>query len=199
MAAVAPLQPLAHLSEDGEQRLLLHHVPWRDYLLLSDLLSDRPGLHLTYLEGTLEIMTTSPKHEKLKKLIARLFELWAVERDVRIIGIGSATFRREEKERGLEPDECYCIDTEKPYPDLAIEVVVTHPGIDKLAVYQGLGVREVWVWRDDRLFVFELTPEGYVERTGSALLPALDVEHLSTFVRMPDQAHAVRALRDSLR
>ena len=91
----------------GEQRVVLHHVTWKEYVVLGDVLGHRPGLHLTYLEGTLEIMTTSPAHEHFKKLIARLLELHALLRGVRIIGFGSATYRREEKERGLEPDECY--------------------------------------------------------------------------------------------
>jgi Uma2 family endonuclease len=136
---------------DADQRLVLHGIPWRDYLLLSDLFIDRPGLHLTYLEGTLEITTTSPRHERIKKLIARLVELHALFRGVRIHGFGSATYRREEKERGLEPDECYCVNTEKPYPDLAIEVVLSSGGVNKLAVYQGLGVREVWFWEEGAL------------------------------------------------
>ena len=199
MAAATPLVPTPQAPHEGEQRLVLRGVPWRDYLVLSDLLSDRPGLHLTYLEGTLEIMTTSPAHEKLKKMIARLLELYVLERDISVIGIGSATFRREEKLRGLEPDECYCIGAEKPFPDLAIEVVVTHPDVDKLAVYAGLGVREVWVWKDGGLLIHELTTVGYVERERSALLPELDLQELATHVGMPDQAATVRAYRDALR
>ena len=33
-----------------------------------------PALRMTYLEGSLELMTTSPEHERLKKIIARLIE-----------------------------------------------------------------------------------------------------------------------------
>ena len=32
-------------------------------------------------------------------------------------------------------------------PDIAIEVVVTSGLVDKMAVYAGLGVPEVWLWR----------------------------------------------------
>lgn len=187
-------------SEPGEQRLLLGGVTYKDYVLLGDVLGHRPGLHLTYLRGTLEIMTTSPLHEHLKKLIARLVELHALVRGVRILGFGSATYRREEKERGLEPDECYCIGTKKDFPDLAIEVVVTR-GMNKLEVYAGLGVSEVWVFEDGRFAVYRLDAagSGYELKTASRFFPDLDFAVLAEHVMMADQDDAVRAYWDRLR
>jgi len=190
---VAALSGLSHFApSDADQRVVLQGIPWRDYLSLSDLFVDRAGLHLTYVEGTLEIMTTSPRHERIKTLITRLLELHALLRGVPITGFGSATYRREEKERGLEPDECYCIGGEKPYPDLAIEVVLTSGGVNKLAVYEGLGVREVWFWEEGTFSVFELSADGYAQRPGSAFFPSLDFGRLAQLVAMPDQDEAVR-------
>jgi len=190
---VAALAGLSHFAPaDIDQRVVLQGIPWHDYLSLSDLFVDRAGLHLTYVEGTLEIMTASPRHERVKKLIARLLELHALLRGVPITGFGSATYRREEKERGLEPDECYCIDGEKRYPDLAIEVVLTSGGINKLAVYEGLGVREVWFWEEGAFSVFELAGTGYARRLVSAFFPSLDFGRLAQLVAMPDQDEAVR-------
>lgn len=183
----------------GEQRLTLHRITYKDYVLLSDVLGHRPGLHLTFLEGTLEIMTTSELHEHLKTLIARLLELHALVRGVRILGFGSATYRREDRERGLEPDECYCIQTRKEFPDLAIEVVVTSGGLGKLPVYQGLGVREVWIYEDGRFRVHGLTASGYEVRQRSAFFADLDFEELARFAAMEDQDDAVRAYWDVLR
>jgi Uma2 family endonuclease len=177
---------------DGEQRLVLTGITYKDYVLLSDVLGHRPGLHLTYLRGTLEIMTTSPLHEHFKKLIARLVELHALLRGVRILGFGSATYRREDKERGLEPDECYCIDTKKDVPDLAIEVIVTS-GMNKLDVYAGLGVAEVWVFENGRFAIYQLGPGGYEPRTASGFFTDLDFAVLAEHVVMPDQDDAVRA------
>jgi Uma2 family endonuclease len=193
-ASPAPARPL----DADEQRVLLHDLTYKDYVLLSDVLGHRPGLHLTYLHGTLEIMTTSPLHEHFKKLIARLVELHALVRGVRIQGFGSATYRREEKERGLEPDECYCIGTKKDVPDLAIEVVVTR-GMNKLEIYAGLGVAEVWVYEDGRFSVHQLGPSGYTSRQTSQLFPDLDFAVLAEYVAMPDQDDAVRAYWDQLR
>ena len=194
----ATTSPESERQEWGEQRLIFHGVTYKDYVLIGDVLGHRPGLHLTYLRGTLEIMTTSPFHEQLKKLIARLVELHALVREVRILGFGSATYRREETERGLEPDECYCIGTKKDFPDLAIEVVVTR-GMNKLDVYGGLGVAEVWVYEDGRFSVYQLGAGGYAPQSASRFFPDLDFAVLAEHVAMPDQDDAVRAYWARLR
>jgi hypothetical protein len=63
------------------------------------------------------------------------------------------TFRREDLDRGLEPDNCYYIQHEaavrerdeidltiEPPPDLAVEVDITASSIDRLSIYMALGV-----------------------------------------------------------
>lgn len=168
--------------------------------LLAALGDDHPSLRLTYLHGTLEIVTTSPIHEQLKKILARLIELWAVERNVGLNGYGAATFRKRAKERGLEPDECYVLGPLVDVPDIAIHVVWKHRGINKLDVYAGLGVKEVWLWERNGLVVHVLCDDRYEERPHSALLPTLDLVELSRFVReSTDQTATVRAYRDWLR
>ena len=62
------------LKPATEQRIVLHDVAWEEYERLSDCFVDSFP-RMTYLEGTLEIsMPNSPKHERLKKIIARLIE-----------------------------------------------------------------------------------------------------------------------------
>jgi Uma2 family endonuclease len=184
---------------EGEQRFVLRGVTWRDYLVLRDLL-DYPGLRLTYCRGTLELMSPSEEHEDKKKFIARLVEIFAIERDVPLAGKGSTTYRREAAERGLEPDECYFLEPRRgPYPDIAVEVVLKSGGMDKLDVYRGLGVQEVWFWENDAFHQHALEGEGYVPVTSSALVPGLDFELLARFVRRDDQHRAVREFRDLLR
>ncbi|WP_437962065.1 Uma2 family endonuclease [Sorangium sp. So ce119] len=183
----------------GEQRFVLQGVPWDTYVRLRDEL-DTPGLRMTFCEGTLELMSPSIEHEIDKKSIARLIEFFALERDVPLYGYGSTTFRREAKARGLEPDECYCIGgTLKEFPDIAIEVVLTSGGLDKLPVYSGLGVREVWFWERDAFHIHALRGEEYEAIAASELIPDLDLVALARFVRWPDQHEAVKAFRSWLR
>jgi Uma2 family endonuclease len=185
--------------EMAEQRFVLRGVAWRDYLVLRDLL-DYPGLRMAYCCGTLELTSPSEKHEDKKKFIARLVETFAIERDVPLDGKGSTTYRSEAAARGLEPDECYFLAPRRgPYPDIAIEVVIQSGGIDKLDIYRGLGMREVWFWENDAFHLHSLADDGYVSVTRSSLVPGLDFELLATYMRREDQHRAVREFRDLLR
>lgn len=77
--------------------MLIHGVTWKDYVILREAL-DTPGLRMTYLEGMLELMSPSKAHERNKKTVARLIELYAFLGRLPLIGYGSTAFRREAKE-----------------------------------------------------------------------------------------------------
>ncbi len=184
---VAREQPRPGDATAGEARFVLHGVPWWTYVALRDALDDQAGLKMTYLQGTLELMSPSTLHEDAKKLIARLIEVWAMEHDLDLRGFGGATFRREARERGLEPDECYKLGplAEDGVPDVAIEVIVTAGLIDKMAVYAGLGVAEVWEWTPASgiVVVHRLVGDQYQRQDHSDVLPELDLVELSRFVQ----------------
>jgi len=203
MAAVPSSPPIV---EPTEQRVLLHGVTWDQYVAISDMFNDRPALRLTYLEGALEIMVTGGVHEELKKRIARLIETWSEVRNVDLRGWGSTTFRKKAKERGLEPDECYVLGERPPIeepqvldrPDIAFEVIISSPLLDKLRVYAGLDVPEVWTFRKGAFRIFLLDGEGYREAERSARLPDLDFTLIAELSSEPKQLDAVRALRARL-
>jgi Uma2 family endonuclease len=136
-AVMQPMIPAA--SADEDQRVVLHGVEWKTYCAVRELI-DRPGVRMTYLGGALEIMRPSKKHETVKKQIARFVELFALERDIPLFGYGSSTLREEMEERGIEPDECWAVSRslgEDDAPDIAVEVVITGGGLNKLEVYRG--------------------------------------------------------------
>lgn len=184
---------------DQDQIVVLYGVDWKTYAAMRELLDDA-GIRMTYLEGSLEIMSPSPEHEDYKTSIARLIELFALERDVHLNGYGSTTFRKEAKERGLEPDECYVVNrTLDKVPDIALEIIVTSGGINKLAVYEGLGVQEVWFFKERRFELYDLGPQGYAPMSASRLVPGLDFEELALLAQEPDQHEALKKFRDRLR
>lgn len=194
-----PAVPPAPLDRD--QFVVLHGVDWKTYCALRELF-DGPGVRMTYLKGALEIMSPSRRREGYKKRIARLLELFALERSVALSGYGSTTFRKAASERGLEPDECYVLDRElgdDDVPDIALEVVLSSGGINKLDVYWGLGVREVWFWHEGRFHLYELRAEGYAPIARSALIPELDFEELATFADDPDQLAALKRYQARLK
>lgn len=181
---------------DGESRFVLDGVPWSAYVALRDALDDQGGVRMTYLEGSLELMSPSRLHEEVKKIIGLLVQVWAIERDVDLRGFGSTTFRREAKRGGLEPDECFTLGVldDGGVPDIAIEVSITAELVDKMAVYARLGVPEVWEWRDGAggLAVHRLVGETYERRERSEVVPALDLAQLAGFVR-PGESHTALA------
>jgi Uma2 family endonuclease len=108
--------------------------------------------------------------------------------------LGSTTFRREDLERGFEPDSCFYIENEgliygkdrpdlsvDPPPDLVIEIDITSPSISKLPIYAQMGVPEVWRYDGERLTMWKLEGLGYTEMTESLALPSLTSAIASDF------------------
>jgi len=187
------------LQPTTDQRIIIYEVNWEQYIQLSNMFIDTLP-RMTYLEGTLEIiMTTSQEHERLKKIIARLLEAYAEEKEIILNGYGSTTFRNKAVKRGVEPDECYCLGELNEIPDIAIEIVITSGGIDKLEVYRGLGVKEVWFWENRQFKFYYLgTDNQYTQSSHSVLLQDLDPGLLASFVNETNQTQAVKKYRKAL-
>src|SRR5881296_289709 len=78
----------------GEDRLVLSGVSWERYLQLDEALGhDRPDPRLYYLDGELEIMSTSLKHEELKKWLADLLGDYLYEAEIETFPHGQATIK----------------------------------------------------------------------------------------------------------
>jgi Uma2 family endonuclease len=187
------------IERSVDQRVMLRGVTWSDYEILLAIRGDEAGVRMAFLEGTLELMTPSRDHETLKKTLARLLEAYAEELGIELEGYGSWTLKRKDQERGVEPDECYSIGQAGELPDLALEVVWTSGGLDKLEIYRRLGVREVWRWESGVLTVFALRGDRYERTTRSELLPDVDIALLCSLLDQPTQSAAVRELRMRLR
>ena len=174
-------------------------LTWTDYERLLETRGDRSAPRLTYLRGVLEIMSPSYDHEAIKSMLARLFEAYCMDRGVDFMPVGSWTIKDKKKERGAEPDECYVFGTERrERPDLAIEVVWTSGGLDKLEVYRLLGVAEVWIWRHGSLSVHVLRGDHYERTTTSARFPELDLDLMLRFLDRPSVTRAVQDFRKAL-
>jgi Uma2 family endonuclease len=198
-----PLAPLISASpRRADQVVVLRGIPWEQYDALCAARADTAGPHMAYLDGVLELISPSRRHEYAKTLIARLVEAYAEERGLSLNGFGSETFRKKAQDAGVEPDECYCVGPAKKVPHFAIEVFYTSGGVDKLEIYRRLKVAEVWFWVRGQFWVYRLVGRQYdlVER--SRVLPDLDLDELARIVASTDESHqteAVRAYRRALR
>jgi Uma2 family endonuclease len=148
-----------------------------------------------YDRGELEIMSPSTEHESIAYYIGLLVAVFAVEAGVDLYGAGSTTFDREDLGRGFEPDACFYVrDAERvrgkpridlsldPPPDLLVELDITRPSLDKFPIYARASISEIWRHDGERLAIFDLRGEEYVEVAESSSLPPLTSEVLSSFI-----------------
>jgi Uma2 family endonuclease len=170
---------------------LIHQVSWQQLEEIDNAFSKFGRFRFAYLDGTLEIMPVSNDHEDFKKTIAILLEAYMRVVGIRFYGRGGPTMATAEKDARKEPDESYNIETRKAYPDLAIEVVFTSGGVDKLEIYRRLGVREVWFWEDGVLAIYHLQDGSYIKVATSSLLPQLPIDTFLRYVTYHDQYDAV--------
>jgi Uma2 family endonuclease len=194
---------LPDLLVDGaepEQRVLYSDISWDRYLALDKRLGDdRPGPRLYYLDGELEIMSTSTRHEIIKKWIGDLVAVYFEIAGTEIVPHGQATMRERLKSAGLEPDESWCIGEEKHYADLVLEIALSSGGIPKLQIYKRFAIPEVWFWRRNRIEIFALNSSGEYESVPrSKLLADLDIGLLERCINIENWQEARRTFRAAL-
>lgn len=201
------LQPrAADPGQVPEERVVFGGISWEDYLALDRALGDdRPSPRLYYLDGELEVMTTSAKHEALKKGISDLLAEFFFEKNIPYFPRGQATIRMLGS-AGAEPDESWCLyedkDEETGFPDLVIEIALTSGGIAKLEIYRRFRVAEVWFWRRGGIEAWHLRTDGSgYDRVGkSGVLEGFDFELLARCLAMaPRWLEARKAFREGLR
>jgi Uma2 family endonuclease len=165
---------------DRDHIVYLSNVSWADYERIDALRDEGSVPRLTYVEGTLELMSPGTPHESDKTKLARIFEAYLDHLDIDAEGVGSWTVKNKRKKLGAEADECYVF-TKVPVgpsvkaPDLVIEVVYSSGSVDKLEVWRRLGAKEVWFWQRGALAVFVRKADAFVAARRSSLVPALEL------------------------
>ena len=145
--------------------------------------------------GALEITSPGSQRERASGTLALLIEFVAAALRTPVVSVGSMTFEREELQQGCEPDASFYIQHElhvrdkeridprvDPPPDLVIDVDVAHSSLDKFPVFAGLGVPEVWRWKEGQVTVFTLGDDGYRVSERSSALPLLTGDRISRFL-----------------
>jgi Uma2 family endonuclease len=184
---------------EPEERLIVCGISWERYLALDQALEDdHPSPRFYYLDGELEIMTTSTEHERIKKWIGDFLADYFIEAGLEVMPRGQATMRQTLKEAGAEPDESWCIGQEREFPDLVLEIALTSGGVNKLEIYHCFKVPEVWFWRGNKLDIFALGAACYEQVPRSRLLPELDVPLIERCVAIRSWRQARQTFRAGL-
>jgi len=181
-----------------DERVVMTNVSW-DAFEAFLIKRGESGPRVTYLEGTLELMSPSRDHEGIRRFFVAVVDEYLDHLGIVWDGAGAWLLKNAPKEAGLEPDECYLLyDPTKERPDLAIEVVWTSGGIDKLEIYRRLGVGEVWFWIDDEITVHVLTEAGFEQRQKSQCLPGFDFSLVTEMLALPSLSAVRKAIRERL-
>jgi Uma2 family endonuclease len=179
----------------AEQRVVLSGISWETYERLLAEHDGRASPRFTYDRGDLEIMVISFEHEELNRLLHDLFTVVADEVRLDFINAGSTTLKREDLERGFEPDTSFYIENagrvhgrkridlpSDPPPDLVIEVDVSGSSMDKMAIYASMEIREVWRHDGNELHIFTLEGKDFRSQNESAALPELTADVITRFI-----------------
>jgi Uma2 family endonuclease len=178
------------------QRLILQGISWDFYEQLLDEFKSSNALHFAYDNGTLEVEVPLGKHEIPIRLLADLVSNLCVEKDIEVRNVGSTTFRKRAKAKGIEPDTAFYIQNaarvsglldldliKDPPPDLAIEVDITSPSLNKMPIYAGLKISEIWLYKGKKVEFLKLVGEKYVPIKNSIALPFLTTEKATEFLQ----------------
>lgn len=182
-----------------ETPLLFEALTWREFKAVEQLL-DRPGYRLSFLDGVLEIVKMPGEpHETVKKRLAALLELYLLIAGFDFTPTGSMTLESESGKVKREADESYKLAPGRTRPDLAIEIVFSSGGINKLEAYKRLKISEVWFWEDGVLEIHHLRGQGdstYYERIShSEALPGLDLTAFLRCINMVNHVEAVKTFQ----
>ncbi len=184
-----------NLSVITQPLLTLRSITWQTYENLLADLDEQSGVHLTYDQGVLEIMTLTPEHESINRYLSSLIDLLVDESGKDVHPVGSATFKRADIERGFEPDSSFYfaqatqmrgkkrIDLRiDPAPELVIEIDISHGSLNKLSIFAQFGISEIWRYDGASIYIYHLVEGAYDEQKFSRIFPTLTAEKIENFL-----------------
>jgi len=181
--------PIKTIELSPGSHVLISGVTWEQYeRFLEDLGEERLIPRINYCNGTLELMSPLPAHERPHRIIAYIVTNILDAQNRAWEDFGSTTFKKLKK-AGLEPDTCFYIQNaervralmrmdmeQDPPPDLAIEADVTSK--TTLEAYAALQVPEVWIYGNGKLTINLLQNGDYQESATSPIFPGLPITEM---------------------
>ena len=184
------------LALDEQVSVILSNVAWATYdEFVQETMDVIVNPRFYYEKGSLLIMPVTAEHESINRSISSLIDILAEEFRINSRSLGSATYQREDIEKGFEPDSCFYFANEPqiravkrldmtihPAPDLIIEVDITSPSTGRQNIFAAFGVPEIWRYNGAKMRILKLENDKYVEISNSLALPKVTTEKLTEFV-----------------
>jgi hypothetical protein len=155
----------------------------------------------------MEIMSPLPEDDWESRFLGQLIYHLAFELRWPKLSRGSTTFRRRDKAKGLEPDECFYFRDERkmrgkkrvnlkkdPPPELVVEVDITSRSVPREPIYAALGVPEIRRLHARHIEYLHFAGGGYKLRKMSLAFPFLEPAVLWHFVEIAEREGETQAL-----
>lgn len=189
--------------------ILLKNVSWKEYEGFLVEFQEKAGWRLAYNEGDLEFMPPLAEHEEPSRLVDRIVWAYCDFFDLTVESLGSTTYRRKLRKKGVEPDACFYVQTANkiigktkslkpetyPVPDVAVEIDVMHGSLDKFKIYAALKVPELWFYDGKKNSFYQLDEDKYNQSETSLALPLLTRTILTDFIRLSETNGQTAALK----
>jgi Uma2 family endonuclease len=161
-----------------DTRIIVAGVTWEDYDRFSRAVREGENCRVAFDGKDIELMVLGPFHESLRGVVDALIAIIAMELGLEHRAVGSTSWKRKKIKRGIESDVSYYFDVAKvmayteafkrrsnsvkdyPNPDLAVEIDISPPRIDRPGIYAALQVPEIWRFANDAVVIEQLAPEG---------------------------------------
>jgi Uma2 family endonuclease len=185
---VPSLGELERLTAIPDRRVVYRGVDWSFYEQLVDSIPDSSKIHVDYDGKDLEVMGIGPHHGWAADTLGFFVKVVAGETGIPRRPMGETTWKRPAIARGLQSDCCFYFEAGKlaaaarahgtndvsafPNPDLAIEIDISEPAVDRAGIYAALRVPEIWRFDGRQVVIERLTPDGtYIPVDASLFLP----------------------------
>jgi Uma2 family endonuclease len=154
---------------------------WRDYCQLRDSRGDGSIPRLKYHAGEIVLMSPLPRHGREANILADIVKVLLDSQERNYEAFTPITMELPEV-GGIEPDYCFYIDNWQavvgkdridwqldPPPDLVIEIDVT--SFTSELDFLPYNVPEVWLFKNDRLTIYQLLDSTYRVSENSLYFP----------------------------
>lgn len=181
---------LRQITVPPGQSIELEDVDWQEFESILAELGDSRSTRVFYTDRILTIVAPLYAHESFKATLGDLVKVLLEELDLNYAASASTTLKRKGLGKGAEPDDSFYIQnfdrvlgkkkidlTVDPPPDLAIEVDLTSK--TQIAIYEALGVPELWRFDDGQLRIDVLQKGRYVQVKDSRIFPSWPIAALA--------------------
>jgi Uma2 family endonuclease len=180
---------------------------WQEYQSLCEQRGDGSIPRLKYRDGEVLLMSPLPIHGRDAHLMANI-AITLLDHDEREYDAFTPVTMTVPEESGIEPDYCFYIDSwqavsgkkridwqNDPPPDLVIEIDVT--SYSDVQDYLPYRVPEVWLYKNQKISIYQLQDDVYQLQTHSRYFPDFDLPSaVDRCVKIAYERNTSAAIRD---